>query len=107
MPPSPVRHNTDHDLLIEIRTKLDYLQTEMRDGHTNFIARLERLEREKANYTDLDILRRSIEKTNAEGGIREDLQQAEIDWTKRGLYIAIGAGAMLQFLALAFMQYHR
>jgi DNA-binding FadR family transcriptional regulator len=102
-----VQNNTaasDHDLLIRIDTKVDVLQSTVQETRTALSARIDRLAQEKAGYSDLDPLRKAIERFQEDvtGKINkadfDDLLH-KVDGTRRLLYIGVGVLLTLQFLA--------
>jgi len=104
MPPRTSPNASDHDLLIRIDTKVDVLQVTVQETRTALSARIDRLAQDKANYTDLDPLRTSIQRQQSEieGKADKKLFEASIekaDGTRRLVYIGIGIAATLQFIA--------
>src|SRR6185295_17593919 len=95
---------SDHDLLIRLDTKVDILigsQGEMRNAldarinetRTALGARIENLGKDKANISDLDPLRKQIER------IQEDVVTHladKLDNTRRLVFIGVGILAALQ-----------
>jgi hypothetical protein len=104
------RSDSDHDLLIRITERLEGMQLEIRDAHKEFAQRFERLEREKSNYGDLDVLRRSIEAQQATLFAqsqdclgRDTEQQKQINKLNRVMWLAVGALAGVEFLGGAVL----
>jgi hypothetical protein len=107
----PARRTTpdasDHDLLIRIDTRLEVLHASVRENNQATTARLDELNRGKASYGDLDVLRKTIEENHADHQETvEELrksdreQQAQLDWARRMIWIAIGVSATLQVIVV-------
>jgi len=108
---------TDHDLLVTIDAKLGFLQTSLGETRSALSARIDLLGKEKANLSDLDPLRKAIERQQADAaaqcddiatkvdkddfkGLKEDLKSVREtgDGTRRLVWIGVGILATLQLL---------
>lgn len=97
MPPPrsrPAANVSDHDLLIRIDTKLEMLTASVSQNHSEFTQRLNELDKEKANNGDIELLRATIRDQQ----VRADGLAEKVDWTRRMLWIAIGAMAALNII---------
>lgn len=83
--------NQDHDLLVEIKVKLERVITDVADVKTNLVAKVESLEKNKADVkTVSDLLSRT-----------EHLE----NWKNYVLGIALITGGLSAFLAIAFFNH--
>ena len=104
MAPRAQTSASDHDLLIRIDTKVDVLQSTLQETRTALSARIDRLAQEKAGYSDLDPLRKAIERFQSDFGSKankgdfDDLVD-KVDATRRMLWIGVGILGTLQFIA--------
>jgi hypothetical protein len=92
MPPRIV--SSDHDLLIRIDTRLEILSQSVAQNHSDVTSRINVLDTLKANYTDLDVLRKAIDSQQESAA---DLTE-KVDWTRRMLWMAIGGLAVLEIV---------
>jgi hypothetical protein len=95
---------TDHDILIEIRTRLDVLQSSVRENNAAVAMRLDQLQNDKASSKDLDPLRTSIERQQKDIESKADKAAFQTlvevtDGTRRLVYIGLGILIALQFFA--------
>lgn len=105
MPPRlPNSAASDHDLLIRIDTKVDTLQATLQETRTALSARIDLLAREKANSTDLDPLRHTIETlqqkvhTKASQADHDNLAE-KFDQTRRLVWIGVGILVAINLIA--------
>lgn len=106
MPPRTTSPNaSDHDLLIRIDTRLQSLSESVAMNHSAVTTRLNELDKDKASYKDLDVLRKAIEESQTKnkddvGTVRTDYRDLadKVDWTRKMLWIAIGVVGVLQIL---------
>jgi len=101
--PSP--DASDHDLLIEIRTRLDVLQSSVRENNAAIGLRLDHLQTEKASTKDLDVVRAFIENVQRDGKTKDAAQDKDIRFAHRMIYIAIGALGVLEPLFLYWLMH--
>jgi len=105
MPPRTVNTQaSDHDLLIRIDTKVDVLQTTVQETRTALSARIDRLAQEKAGYSDLDPLRKTIDLMQSDLAKKTDKDDVnniaeKLDSTRRLVFIGYGILAAIQFIA--------
>jgi DNA-binding FadR family transcriptional regulator len=104
MPPARASSSTsDHDLLIEIKTRLELLQSTVQESRTALSARIDRLAQEKADNGSLDTLRQTIERAQQTNKEKEADQDKDIAFSQRMIYIAIGAIGVAEPLLLALL----
>lgn len=113
MAPRTSPNASDHDLLIEIRTRLDVLQSSVRENNAAVSLRLDHLQSEKANSKDLDPLRTAIERQQVDIAAKGDKKDflglvATVDSTRRLVFIGVGILAALEaimpFILLALLK---
>src|SRR6266542_3915256 len=102
---------SDHDLLVRIDAKLEFLQTSLGETRTALSARIDGLGKEKANVTDLDPLRKAIERHQetldeqcediTKKIDRDDFKTLteKVDSTRRLVWIGVGVLGVLEALS--------
>lgn len=95
MPARPSPNASDHDLLIRIDTKVDVLTSTVQETRTALSARIDRLAQDKANVTELDPLRKMIERQQEQLNAQCDeltakADKSEFDGVKRLVLIGVG-----------------
>jgi|ERR1700682_348189 len=106
MPPRLVNgngHSSDHDLLIRIDTRLEVLASNVAQNHNDFTNRLNTLDKEKVDYKELDVLRKTISEQQSAGKELAD----KVDWTRRMVWIAIGAMGALNLVWPIILALHK
>jgi hypothetical protein len=88
----PTTDRSDHDLLTIIDTKVEMTYQQL----ANFTIRLDRVEREKSSYQDLDVLRKTLEEHGQADKDEFAKLTKKVDWTQRMIWIAIGILSALE-----------
>jgi len=106
----PKQPDSDHDLLIAIRERLDVLASSVRENHAAMGMRLDNLQAQKANVSDLDPLRNFIEgvqstakERDADQVRRLDGQDGKITSLSRTMWIGVGILLTVQVLVVPFV----
>jgi hypothetical protein len=91
-------NENDHDLLIQIATKLDRAILDIKELKDNAAARINALEQEKLNKKELEIVHLAADKLHFD-------HQKRLRRLERWGFIAIGALGLIQIVANFYRTY--